>query len=413
MRSNKVFDAGSNARRRAVHARSTAWWKSLLLANGAFLIAVSCSNASQSLTVPGSFDGKNSKSIAGAGADASQVSGSVELGLTPLDVAGSPLDLIKGFNHIAFVERELLVGSSTIAAGAIPLAKGLFGAPAPLPLPPFASGKAYLPLRADGSEFWLVESPEGRTILTRSLEAAVLPLGQTLPKNVKITIDSPTSLIGFGKNFVMFVSSNSLWIAEFAAGKLKASSVPLPNSDFKPVSAGALGEAARSFWIAESDTIWTVVGSADEWKAKKFELNGKAGSFALEKFAALVELSQGSPKLAGAAVAVMNAKIYSAGVTLPQTPSTLPSPVASAPPMPNVGAMTFAEARALCDSCHATSSSNTPAKAKLTGTENITTWVNRKEAIINSVRDDVMPLGTRLTEPNKTRFLNFAQDPKL
>jgi hypothetical protein len=403
MHKEKVSELGFQGRNRHARVRSLAWGKSLAVSCGAFIMAVSCSNATEVLTVPNNAASKKLNSTKTT--DQISSSSAISLELAQADASTAPTDLLRGFAHLSFVDNNLLVGSSALATGSLTVAEGKINAQPPQPVPAFAAGKMFLPLRADGAEFWIVESPEGKTNIIRSSEPAAVPLGQALPKSVNVTLDSPASLIGFSKRALVLTTSSSLWIVEFSNGQLIASSVAFPSKSFSPIAAGNLSGSERSFWVAEAKTLWSFIGDSDNWSIRKSDLKVSIDSLELKKLAAVIELANGKPKLSGPAVAVGD-KVYLAGISAPKlNPTTTPA-------TPNVGAMTFAEAAARCDRCHASTSTNAPAKAKLTGTENISTWVNSKEEIIASVRDGIMPPGPGLMEPNKTRFLNFAQDPK-
>jgi hypothetical protein len=65
-------------------------------------MAVSCSNATESLTIPNSVSSKKVNSDT-----ANQISSSsaLSLELAQADASTAPTDLLKGFAHVSFVDR--------------------------------------------------------------------------------------------------------------------------------------------------------------------------------------------------------------------------------------------------------------------------------------------------------------------
>jgi len=127
----------------------------------------------------------------------------------------------------------------------------------------------------------------------------------------------------------------------------------------------------------------------------------------LSKLNATFELSGDQLKAKGPVVAKVGDKLGSFGVAI-----SLPTGSGPTNPTPTPGpAMTFSEAQALCNNCHGTASSNTRAKAKLVGTENITTWISNKIVIASEVVNEQMPPGREWNPEEKLKFLNFANNP--
>jgi len=208
-------------------------------------------------------------------------------------------------------------------------------------------------------------------------------------------------------------SNNSLWFVEQTESKITAAAVAFPQDSFSPIAAGFAKASQRSYWVADSTSVWLMTRSGESWSAKKFQMILKNTSGTLQKLAAILEEGQGGLKLSGPAVAMVNSQISVAGMETSPTIGKPPiSPPATSPesPLPVV-AMTFTQAAAYCSGCHATNATNAAAKAKLIGTENITTWINNKDAIVAAVDGDLMP-PSPLSEPSKASFLKFARDPR-
>ena len=374
---------------------------------------VSCSSQTNTLAPMSSEQTKNGQQpvIQGSGNGSSISTLTIELSSGGLPALAG--DLLKNLDGLAIVDGPALVGKSPSGLSVVSLGFGQIGALSQLASPAFANGKTFLPVRQDGSDFWLLETSSNKTVAIKPLQAVSLPLPTALPKHYKVSLDATLSTLGFGKDFLILKSNKSLWFVEQTESKITAAQVAFPQDSFSPIAAGFAKASERSYWVADSTSVWLMTRSGDSWSAKKFQMILKNTSGTLQKLAAILEESQGGLKLSGPAIAMVNSKISVAGIetspTIGKPPISLPE---SSPesPMPVV-AMTFTQAAAYCSGCHATNATNAAAKAKLIGTENITTWINNKDAIVSAVDGDIMP-PSPLSEPSKASFLKFARDPR-
>lgn len=374
---------------------------------------VSCSSQSNILVPLSSEQTKNGQRpvIQGSGNGSSTSTLTIELSSVGLPAAA--VDLLKNLDGLAIVDGPALVGKSPAGLSVVSLGSGQIGALSQLASPAFGNGKTFLPVRQDGSDFWLLEASSNKMVVSKPVQAVSLPLPATLPRHYKVSLDATLSTLGFGKDFLILKSNNSLWFVEQTESKITAAPVAFPQDSFSPIAAGFAKATQRSYWVADSTSVWLMSRSGESWSAKKFQIILKNTSGTLQNLAAILEEGQGGLKLSGPAVAMVNSKISVAGIetspTIGKPPISLPE---SSPesPMP-VAAMTFTQAAAYCSGCHATNATNAAAKAKLIGTENITTWINNKDAIVAAVDSDLMP-PSPLSEPSKASFLKFARDPR-
>jgi hypothetical protein len=406
----------SKFRGRAVFLQSRKITKERKVINLTLLLAwliVSCSSQTNTLAPMSSEQTKNGQQpvIQGSGNGSSTSTLTIELSSGGLPAAAG--DLLKNLDGLAIVDGPALVGKSPAGLSVVSLGSGQIGALSQLAPPAFASGKTFLPVRQDGSDFWLLEASSNKTVVSKPAQAVSLPLPAALPKHYKVSLDATLSTLGFGKDFLILKSNNSLWFVEQTESKITAAAVAFPQDSFSPIAAGFAKATQRSYWVADSTSVWLMSRSGESWSAKKFQIILKNTSGTLQNLAAILEEGQGGLKLSGPAVAMVNSKISVAGIetspTIGKPPISLPE---SSPesPMP-VAAMTFTQAAAYCSGCHATNATNAAAKAKLIGTENIITWTNNKDAIVAAVDSDLMP-PSPLSEPSKASFLKFARDPR-
>ncbi|NBW80301.1 hypothetical protein EBR21_00970 [bacterium] len=313
----------------------------------------------------------------------------------------------------SFVDETLVAGKSSLGSVVSSVSGGALSAPSTLTLPSFAVGKKFLPLSKSGDDFWLVESSSSGTNVIRPVNRLSSTSLATLPEHLKAVLPAGVSPIGFGTQFLILKSGTSVWIVSRIDRQLKATELAFPNASSPVVSAGQTKGSTSSVWLADNNSFWLLTASGADWAAKQSKINFTGVSGSLQRIGGVFSATNGEVGATGPVIAIFNSKVYLASLTLPSgapVAGSSPTPVPTVMPTP----MTFAQARSFCDGCHATNSGNAGALAKLSGTENLTTWINpaNKAAIFSAVRDSVMPLGNSMTADDRARFLLFANDPK-
>jgi len=371
------------------------------------LIFASCST-SLPIELPAKVDSTKSQSQDGLGSQL-VASGEVQLNLSSTELPDPVERLLLAAKQTAFFENSTSLsfyGEGNI--GLLSLDKKYDTLPVPAPLPAFAVGKTLLPVSEGGLDFWLVNSEAGGVNVIRPLKPLTAGTESVLPEHMLASIKADAAVIGYSAEYLLLASSDSLWIVKKATSKLTINEVGSPESGAAFISAGSISGGSSSFWFATPEKIWTLQSQGSDWSAREFKikLNGISGK--LEKLNTAFELSGEQLKVKGPVIAQVDKKIGSAGVKL-SLGGGAPLPVGTMPP--SGPAMTFAEAQMLCNDCHATTAGNNAAKAKLVGTENINTWMVSKIAIADEVVNNRMPPGRNWDPAEKTKFLNFANNP--
>lgn len=377
-----------------------------------FALTISCSSQN-TLTLPTGQSSNTENSLAQNSKQPSTTAEKLSLELTPLDSSSPAAKQLKSVENASFVDANLLFVRGTQDSFALTVKNGQLDLSKQQSDPSFAKGKTFLPLRNDGGDFWLVESGSDSTLVIRPIETTSFPT--SLPPHQRITLDGKSKVLGFGRDFLILQSKTSLWIVERIGDKITGESVSFPNNSFSPISAGNITGKERTYWIFADQSLWIFSKTATSWTVNQFELTLKNVSGSVRMFSAILESNENSPKFTGPVIALVDEKIALAGLTFDKnnnksnsgSQSSAGTSTANATPLT---AMTFAEASALCNSCHATSSRN----KKLMGTERVETWMNEnnKKEIISAVSDGRMPSGKTLSDAEKTRFLKFAENPK-
>ena len=374
------------------------------------LLSLASCSTSEPLLLPALTQDLKAKTQDGL-ANQLKASGEVQFNLSVDEIPEPVSRLLLDAKHLSLLESSSSV--SMLGAGisaVLSLKKKYDTPPSPIPLPAFASGKTFLPLNEAATEFWMVSSEAASVKIVRpvrSLTSAAEPL---LPEHMLAQLSANATPIGFGVDHLLLANSDSLWIVKKDGSKLTVNEVASPAANAAFISAGALSGSKPGFWFATGTKIWVVQPQGQDWSAQEFsiKLTGLTGT--LSSLNAVFELSGEQLKVQGAVLARVGEKMGSSGVEISLAD---PSPVPAGTAQPNGAAMTFAEAQMLCNGCHATTSGNNAAKAKLVGTENIATWMTSKIAIADEVVNNRMPPGKNWDQDpaEKMKFLNFANNP--
>jgi hypothetical protein len=321
--------------------------------------------------------------------------------------------LLSSLEVYSFVDETLVSGKSSLGSTVASVSGSTMSAPTTIVAPAFAVGKTFLPLTKSGDDFWLVEASSSASNVIRPVSRLSSTSVSTLPEHLKAALPAGAMPIGFGTNFLVLKTASSVWIVARNDRQLKATEVAFPNPSSPVVSAGQVKDSTGSVWLADGNSFWLLTLSGSDWQAKQSRIGFTGVSGSLQRIAGVFSAAGGEFGATGPVIAIFNSKVYLASLALPASGSTggpLPTPTATAMPTP----MTFTQARAYCDGCHATNSGNSGALAKLSGTENISTWTNmvNKASIFAAVRDSVMPPGNAMSADDRARFLLFANDPK-
>lgn len=338
---------------------------------------------------------------------------SFSLSMTAAQSGDLVSQLLSSLEVYSFVDETLVSGKSSLGSTVASVSGSTMSAPTPIVAPAFAVGKTFLPLTKNGDDFWLVEASSSATNVMRPVGRLSSTSVSTLPEHLKAALPASAMPIGFGANFLVLKTASSVWIVARNDRQLKATELAFPNSSSPVVSAGQVKGSTSSVWLADGNSFWLLTLSGSDWQAKQSRIGFTGVSGSLQRIAGVFSATGGEFGASGPVIAIFNSKVYLASLALPVSASTggpLPTPTATAMPTP----MTFTQARVYCDGCHATNSGNSGALAKLSGTENISTWTNmaNKASIFAAVRDSVMPPGNAMSADDRARFLLFANDPK-
>lgn len=373
------------------------------------LAAMSCS-AAEPLRLPALVPSIQTKAQDGADAQLKS-SGDLQLTFSEQTLPEPVAALLKAAESISILESGALVSISGNAGVAALSVKKQYDAPPALsPAPEFAAGKRFLPLNESITDFWLVGAEAGTVQVVRPLKSLASAADVNLPEHMLATLKADAKVVGFSDAALLMSSAESLWIVRRQEGKLTVSEIGTPVSGATFVAAGVLSGRADHFWFATSDQVWVISPQGDDWSAREFKLKLSGVSGSLTKLSAVLELSGETLQLKGPLIARVGDAIATRDVSVsmkgPETGGTPGTPMT-----PSGEALTFAQAQALCNACHATTSGNNAAKAKLVGTENIQTWIDNKVNIIGQVDSNLMPPGRMWDAAEKAKFINFAGDP--
>lgn len=370
------------------------------------LIFASCST-SLPIELPAKVDSIKSQSKDGLGSQF-VASGEVQLNLSSTELPDPVGRLLLSAKQTAFFENSTSLSFfGAGSSGLLSLDKKYDILPVPAPLPSFAAGKTFLPVSEGGSDFWLVNSEAGGVNVVRPLKPLTAGAESILPEHMLASIKADATAIGYSEEFLLLASSDSLWIVQKDSSKLTVNEVGSPEAGAVFISAGSISGGSSSFWFATPEKIWILQSQGSDWSAREFTIKLSGISGKLSKLNTAFELSGERLKVKGPIIAQVGDKMGSAGVKLsvggggPQPDGTT---------SPSGQALSFAEAQALCNECHATTSGNNAAKAKLVGTENINTWIASKINIADEVVNNRMPPGG-MDPALKTKFLNFVNNP--
>ncbi|MEY4065709.1 MAG: hypothetical protein RIR26_1917 [Pseudomonadota bacterium] len=370
------------------------------------LALLGCSNQSVVVVPAGTA---SSRKILGKGgiADAS-VSGQIlKIDFTPPSAAEqSKFASFATATALSFVSPTLIAGTSSLGGAVVEVSNGILSSPQVIPLPAFASGGVFLPVAAQGKDFWLVQKNGDSTDVLRPLSPSQGELNAELPPHSKVSLKASAQVIGFSADILILRGQGSLWYVKREGEKIKAFEIPLPEGAEAPVAAGAVfGDQTERFWIAGGSNLWLYTNDNSGWLIRKHTLSVKSTQDKIALLAGHFVTANGSLELKNTAIAKFGNQMMSVGLRFGGE-----SPVS----LPQVSPLTFAEARSYCDSCHATNSNNQAALKALSGTENLATWKDNKSSIAGAVQSDFMPYSpsAKLSGESKTRFLLFAQDPK-
>lgn len=370
------------------------------------LIFVSCSSSAP-VVLPAKIEALQSQtqdSVAQPRAAAGEVTLNLSTNQIPESVgrflvSAKKSAIFDGNNSISFSTQE--------TSGVLSLDKSYDALPGLLPLPAFAIGHTFLPVNDAGTDFWLVNSVADGVDVIRPLKPLTSASEPLLPLHMRASIKVTASVVGYSAEHLLLTSADSLWIVQKVESKLEVSEVGSPAEGSEFISAGVISGGVAAFWFATAEKIWLVQSQGSDWSAREFKIKLSGMSGQLSKLNATFELSGDQLKAKGPVVAQVGDKLGSFGVAI-----SLPTGSGPTNPTPTPGpAMTFSEAQALCNDCHGTASSNRGAKAKLVGTENITTWISNKIVIASEVVNEQMPPGREWNPEEKLKFLNFANNP--
>lgn len=375
---------------------------------GLLSICVASCSTSEPLLLPANISAIQPKSQDATDAQL-KTPGELNLSLSESEVPEPVKALLAGASQASVFEAGpavSLFGAGT--SGVLSLKKKYDTLPSLAPVPSFATGKTFLPVNETITDFWLVSVESGSAKVARPVRPISSASETIMPEHMLASLKADATPLGYSADFLLLTSSESLWIVQRQAGKLSIDEVASPEPGSAFVSAGALSGSSAGFWFATPDKVWVLSSQGSDWSAREFaiRLNGLSGK--LSRLSAVLELSGEQLKAKGPLIAFVGQKIGTQGVEVSlggqnSTPNN--------PPPPAGAAMTFAQAQALCNGCHATTANNNAAKAKLVGTENIDTWIKNKIVIAVEVQNDNMPPPSGLGPEDKAKFLNFARNP--
>ncbi|MEY2988619.1 MAG: hypothetical protein RJB13_2140 [Pseudomonadota bacterium] len=376
------------------------------------LIFVSCSSSAP-IAIPAKLQAVQAQSQDGTGAQIVPVS-EVQLSLSSNEIPEPIGRLLSSASNSSMFESSSSISFfSAGVSGVLSLNKKYDSLPTPAPVPAFASGKTYLPVNEGGTDFWMVGKAADGLDLIRPLS----PLSSSvpdpaLPEHMLASIKASAQPVGYSSDLLLLTSSDSLWIVKRDGSNLTVNEVSSPDAGASFISAGSISGGNSGYWFATAEKIWVVQPKGSDWSAREFKIKIVGLTGKLSKLNTVFELSGDQLKSKGPVIAQVGEQIGSAGVELSLGQSS-PADNGNGQDTTPVGAMTFAEAQRQCSSCHATTSNNNAAKARLVGTENIATWMDpaNKTRIVESIANDSMPLGVNLSLTDRQKLLNFANNP--
>jgi hypothetical protein len=303
---------------------------------------------------------------------------------------------------LSYVRPTTLSGASSMGGAIMEVTNGAVAAPQLVQPPVFAQGSEFIPLAAQGKDFWMVKKSGDSVDVFRPLSAIQGEIPAELPQHMKVNLKSASQVIGFSDDMVVIKGQGSVWYVKRESERLRAFEIPLPDGAEIPVAAGRVFSSTEQFWIAGGTSVWLYSNDGSGWTIRRHALNVKATKDKMTLLAGHFVSANSSLELKGSAIGKFGSQTMTFGLRFEANLPSTPTPVVP---------MTFAEANAFCNGCHASTSNNTAAKAKLSGTETLATWQSSKDSIVAAVQSDFMPI-SKLTAENKARFLLFAQDPK-
>lgn len=383
------------ARRASIRSISTAMALSLLPLLG-------CSSQ-EAVSVP-TGSGKSKSILAkGGGADASATGQVLNIDFSvPSASEQVNLSALALVGVLSYVRPTTISGASSMGGAIMEVTNGAVATPQLIQPPLFAQGSEFIPLAAQGKDFWMVKKSGGSVDVFRPLSAIQGEIPSELPQHMKVTLKSASQVIGFSDDIVVIKGEGSVWYVKRESERLRAFEIPLPEGAETPVAAGRVFSSTEQFWIAGGTSVWLYSNDGSGWTIRRHTLNVKATKDKIALLAGHFVSANASLELKGSALGKFGSQMMTFGLRFEGSLPPVDKPVVP---------MTFAEASGFCNSCHASTSNNTAAKARLSGTETLATWQSSKDSIVAAVQSDFMPT-SKFNAENKARFLLFAQDPK-